>query len=243
MTVYIRPEDRDTRYDLWFVTYPCKVPQIQMRSIDDIRNNGTYVSGNKAYDHASAWEQIRVSIPIVRMVEHWANGANIYVIDLDKHARQIYNAIEAHLNAWGNHMDRSYNTRNVPEEDLIALDEFGMIMWQHAKWIDVKKIYNGLLQPKRAVPSIGSLAAFWNELDRKRAVEKEDQARHEKLNVQEVNFGGISYVKDTDRMLEEIKKHMDQGHVGRNAIDIYARRESFVDRMKESGHFRNYKRK
>lgn len=243
MTIYIRPEDRDTRYNLWYVMYPCKIPQIQMRSIDDIRYHGSYVTGNKAYDHAAAWEQIHVSIPIVKIIEHWFNGANVYIKDLDKHARPIYDAIEAHLQAWGNYMDRSFNTRKVLEEDLIALDEFGMIMWSHAKWIDVKKIYNGLLQPKRATPSIGSLAAFWEERDRKKAAEKAEDQLNEKLHVQTMQFGGIEYVKDTERMLDAIRRHSDQSHAGRNAMDIYARRESFVDRMKESGHFTNYKRK
>lgn len=243
MTVYIDEKDRDTRYALWYVTYLCKIPQIQMRTIDDIRYNGTYISGNPAFDHATNWERIHVRLPVVKMIEHWANGANIQIVDIDKHARTIYNACEAHLNAWGEYMDTSYNTKAVPEEDLIMLDEFAQLMYQHAKWVDVKAYYGGIIKPKAAIPSRGSLAAFWDTLDKKRAAQKEEEESRPDLRSQTVQFGGIEYVKDTNRMLDDLKKYMDNGHIGSNAVDIYARRESFVMRMKESGHFANYQRK
>lgn len=244
MTIYIAEEDRDTRYALWYVPYLCKIPQVQMRSIDDIRFNGTYISGNPAFDHATNWERIHVRLPIVKIVEHWVNGANVFIVDIDKHARPIYDAVEAHLNAWGEYLDTSYNTKPVPEEDLIALDEFAQLMWSHAKWVDVKKYYNGIIKPKAAVPSRGALAAFWDNLDKKREAQAEQEKDKVDFSTQSLRFSnGVEYVRDTNRMLEQLKKHMDQNHIGSNAVDIYSRRESFVARMKESGHFRNFHKK
>lgn len=243
MTIYIAEQDRDTRYPLWYETYKCKIPAIQMRTIDDIRYNGTYISGNPAFDHASNWERILVQLPVVKMIEHWSNGANLYIVDIDKHARKIYNDCEAHLNAWARHMEGSYNTKKIPEEDLIMLDEFAQLMYAHAKWVEVSQYYEGILKPKKATPSRGALAAFWENLDKTKAAREEEDRNRINLEPETLSFGGIDYVKDTSRMMEELKKHMGHDHVGKNAVDIYSRRESFVLRMKESGYFSNYQRR
>lgn len=243
MTIYIPESQRDTRYPLWIETYKCKIPAVQMRTLDDLRYNGTYVSGNPAFDHATNWERIHVYLPVVKMIEHWSNGANVFIVDIDKHARTIYDACEAHLRAWENHLESSYNTRNVPEEDLIMLDEFAQLMYAHAKWVEVKHYYDGILRPKKPTPSRGSLANFWEQLDKKKEAREEEERNQIKLEPETFSFGGIDYVKDSSRMIDELKKHMGTDHFGKNAVDIYSRRESFVLRMKENGYFKNYSRK
>ena len=242
MTVYISPENRDTRYNLWYVTYPCTAPYIQTRSIEEIKEYGTRISQNKAYDDAAAWERHRCALTVVQMIQHWMNGVNLNIIDLDKYARKIYDDLEAHLKAWGEHMDRAFNSRKVPEADLIAMDEFCALMYKHAKWIEVKHYYSGLLQPKKAIPSRATLGQFWAEQDKIKERQREQGVIDDKLLVQTYNFGGIEYVKDTNRMLEEIRKAGAQAFAGKLPLDIYPARESFVNRMKESGHFRNFTR-
>ena len=52
---YIRPENRDTRYALWFDRYQCRVPYIQTLSIDELSENGLPTSGDIHHDHAMQW--------------------------------------------------------------------------------------------------------------------------------------------------------------------------------------------
>lgn len=130
---YIRPENRDSRYPLWFVRYECRIPYIQTVSLDELTNDGLPTSGDIHHDHAMQWEPRYISIPIVRMAELWSEGANISLI---KHtdAPKIYQAISAHLHAWKQHIADSYHPNNPPFEDLLMLDQFANIVYEHAKF-------------------------------------------------------------------------------------------------------------
>ena len=105
MSTYIHPNNRDTRYPLWFDRYRCRVPFIQTLSIEELEQNGLPSSGDRYHDHAMQWEPRLMSIPIVRMAELWASGANISLVD-SKDSPQIYKAISAHLFAWKAHIEQ-----------------------------------------------------------------------------------------------------------------------------------------
>ncbi len=132
--LYIRPENRDTRYALWFDRYECTIPYIQMRTIEDLEQNGMPTSGDRHHDHATQWEPIRTMQPIHRMAEMWASGANVRLRKKDD-APKIYQAINLHLQAWKHHIETSYHPNKPPYEDLLVLDGFANVIYEHAKFV------------------------------------------------------------------------------------------------------------
>lgn len=128
---YIKPANRDTRYPLWFVRYPCRVPYIQLKTIEELEQDGLPTSGDIHHDHAMQWEPRLVSIPIVRMAVLWSNGANVSLVN-KADAPKIFEAISAHLHAWKDHIANSYNPNKPPYEDLLVLDQFANVVYDKA---------------------------------------------------------------------------------------------------------------
>lgn len=131
--MYIKPENRDTRYALWFERYECRVPFIQTLNIDELVEHGLPTSGDPHHDHAMQWEPRYLSLPIHRMAELWSNGANISLVK-QADAPKIYQAISAHLHAWKDHIAQSYHPAKPPYDDLLVLDQFANIIYEHAKF-------------------------------------------------------------------------------------------------------------
>lgn len=131
--MYIKPENRDTRYALWFERYQCRIPYIQTLSVDELVEHGLPTSGDPHHDHAMQWEPRLLSLPIHRMAELWSNGANIALVRRAD-APIIYKAISAHLFAWKEHIENSYHPTKPPYDDLLILDQFANIIYDHAKF-------------------------------------------------------------------------------------------------------------
>lgn len=130
--VYIPPENRDTRWPLWFKKYHVRIPHIQMLTIEEIED-GLPTSGDPHHDHASRWEPRHMLLPIHRLAELWGSGANIHFVKSED-TLQIYNDISAHLNAWKWHIQNEINYGEVPAEDLLLLDSFASSIYEHAKY-------------------------------------------------------------------------------------------------------------
>lgn len=230
MTIYIRPENRDTRYNLWHVLYQCRVPYIQSMSVEELAQKGMHVTGIAAYDHATAWEPRLISIPVVRMIELWHSGANVYLVNADQHVRQIYEDIQKHLAAWTQHINQTYNIRHIPEEDLKLMDEFNSVMWEHAKWVDKKVTWDGMLA-SRAVPSIASFSSFWEKRDK---LANEESAK--KANMVGGRFTskrGLEFIPDPETHLAELKRVGSISHIGQEAPDIHPARTTWADLMNQ----------
>lgn len=134
MLPYLPPHKRDTRYALWYETYKIRVPNIQARSVDDVIENGFYISGEEDFDHMTNWHREMRQVSIVRMAALWHQKANIFLVD-PKDSEKIYKAISAHLVEWRQLMRGSYN--NVikpPVTDLLILDNFATVIYEHAKF-------------------------------------------------------------------------------------------------------------
>lgn len=129
---YIRPENRDTRWALWYVRYQCRVPYIQTKSLEELEEYGLPTSGDRHHDHAMMWEPILKSIPIHQMADLWKNGANISLVKASD-APLIFEAISAHLHAWKDHLLHSYHPVKPPYDDLLVLDGFANVVYQHAR--------------------------------------------------------------------------------------------------------------
>lgn len=129
---YIPPENRDTRYDLWHVRYDVVVPFIRTLSIEQLEEDGLPTSGDKHHDHAMMWEPKRIAIPIEKMVDMRRDGVNISLVNRTD-AIKIYQAITRHLSAWKEYIEHSFHTIDPPTDDLLALDEFATLVYDHAK--------------------------------------------------------------------------------------------------------------
>lgn len=129
---YIPPENRDTRWPLWFKKYHVRVPHIQMLSIEEIEE-GLPTSGDEHHDHASRWEPRHLLLPVHRLAELWGSGANVHFVN-SKDTLQIYNDVSAHLVAWKNHIQNEVNYGEVPADDLLLLDQFANSIYEHAKF-------------------------------------------------------------------------------------------------------------
>ena len=130
---YIPERNRDTRYALWFDRYQCRVPYIQTLSIDELSENGLPTSGDIHHDHAMQWEPRLISLPIHRIAELWNEGANISLVKRTD-APKIFDAISKHLHAWKDHIANSYHPSTPPYDDLLLLDQFANVIYEHAKF-------------------------------------------------------------------------------------------------------------
>lgn len=131
--LYIPPNERDTRYPLWHELYECRVPWHQMRTIEEIEQFGTPSNGSKERDHDMLNENRDICIPIVRMASLYGQGATVFLADQSK-AKQIYEVISDHLNAWKARLEWQFNAGDVPIDDLQLLDRFANSVYEHAKY-------------------------------------------------------------------------------------------------------------
>ncbi len=198
-------------------------------SIDELGKKGIYVSGVAAYDHATAWEPRLMSISVVRMTELWHGGANIHLVDADKYVRQIYEDIQKHLNAWTEHLNTTYNVRNYPEEDLKILDDFNSMMYEHAKWIDKKTTWDGMLASRNNIPSIATFSNFWEKRD-KLKTEEERQAGS-RMGGRYKTKSGLEFISDPATQAAEVQRLSDMDHTGKEALDIHPARTTWSDLM------------
>lgn len=235
MTVYIRPEDRDTRYPLWYVLYKVRVPYIQSMTVEELSQRGIYTSGIGAYDHATAWEPRLMSVPIVRIIELWHNGANVYIVDIEKHCRPIYEAVQKHLEAWAHYKSSAYNLNNYPEEDLKIMDDFNNVMYEHAKWVESKRTWDGLISNRNVRASIATISDLWDKNAKIRR-EEEDKKRGSVENRRyNSKRGDLKFSSDPvthRKLLEEVA---DMSHAGKPAVDIHPKRTSWSDLIEQYG--------
>ncbi len=146
-SIYIPLKNRDTRYGLWHVRYPVTIPFIQMLSIEDIEE-GLPTAGDEQNDHAARWEPRRLQLPIVDMATYWHRGANVRLVNVAD-SEPIYRAITAHLYAWKNALENTYNPVRAPLEDLAILDQFASQVYEHAKFVFDPSSAVGLLSLRR----------------------------------------------------------------------------------------------
>lgn len=118
---------------IWSDLYRVRVPMLGSRSIEDIRMRGVVLSGNKDVDKDIENRLIVTYITIDKMVEHHRNNVPIRLCHAGD-ARKIYEAITPHVQRWMYHLETSVNTRNVPLEDLLAMEHFASVVYEHAKY-------------------------------------------------------------------------------------------------------------
>lgn len=123
----------DTTVDIWEYFYRVRMPYMQTRTLEDIRQKGTVISGVASYDADIGNQLITMCLNIDQMAEYFREGVPIRVCD-PKDTKQIYEAISRHIHAWKGQLERGINIGDAPIEDLILLDRLAHTVYEHAKY-------------------------------------------------------------------------------------------------------------
>src|SRR5574343_2048969 len=113
----------DTTVKLWEYYYKARIPTLASRSIQDIREKGTPISGVPEIDKDLKNQWTTTYLTIRQMVEYFQEGISVKVVDI-KDTKAIYEAISEHIHAWRERLERGINIGDAPIDDLIAMDQF-----------------------------------------------------------------------------------------------------------------------
>lgn len=123
--------DNDTTAKLWDKRYEVRYPFHATRTIEDIAQNGTYISGLKDVDNNHAKELIVGSLTVVDIITLvFDKGVTVRFVhrpDVDT----IYNDIRAHLEAWQKFSQTSYNHNPEVYDDLLKFDQFAELLFNN----------------------------------------------------------------------------------------------------------------
>src|SRR5574344_1467809 len=84
---------------LFEALYMVRLPEMYLRTEDDVRTRGTPTTGDIEVDMTLQNSMVRAYRTINQIFELWKQGVNIAVINYDD-TRKIYEAIQKHLLAW-----------------------------------------------------------------------------------------------------------------------------------------------
>lgn len=119
---------------IWEHLYLISLPEMYLRSEDDIRARGTTTTGDPQLDAVMHSRYSKAYRTINQMFELHRQGVNIYVVKYED-TEKIYNAIQAHLSIWFNYMSLGLNLYNAPFDDLLDLDKFANVVYDKAKFV------------------------------------------------------------------------------------------------------------
>lgn len=138
------PPITDTTAYLWDYLFKCRIPNLQTMSEEYIRFFGMPTTGDPGIDQAMADQWITTMIPISKMVEYSKQGISIKIVKYDD-VKTIYSYISLHLQAWKNQIGNGLNIGDAPIDDLIALDEFANLVYDHAKYQFTRSMADSIL--------------------------------------------------------------------------------------------------
>ena len=130
---YLDENGCDTAYYIFHELYLCRIPLVQLRSIDEIRTFGMPSAWDPVVDRQMANEPQLVMKPISEMAELYAQGAQIGIVRPED-TKRIYDRVSNHLEAWKHHIINRLNTNKAPIEDLLLLVKFASAVYEHAKF-------------------------------------------------------------------------------------------------------------
>ncbi len=118
--------------------YMIRVPVIATKTELELKIFGTVFTGNPDIDKGHMDEWVTVMWTIDRMVETSKKGIGIKVISFED-SKKIYESIMRHLRAWRNYKEQGININKIPYDDLISLDEFANLIYEHVKYEYIEK--------------------------------------------------------------------------------------------------------
>lgn len=129
----------DTTVKIWDYLYKVRIPYVESRSVDFLKKFGIAMTGVKEIDRDRKSEWITSFLPISIMVDLYKNSISIKVVKYED-TKEIYNAISDHIQAWKTQLEQGINIGDAPVEDLIAMDEFANLVYDHAKYQFTREI-------------------------------------------------------------------------------------------------------
>lgn len=141
---WVPDDQRDTRYWIFFELYLCRIPFIQMLSVEEIEQFGMPTSGHRESDYGTTNEMRQIMIPISDMANYYDRGCEISLVHYND-AERVYRRITDHLVAWKEHLANSLNIGDAPIEDLKLLDRLANAVYAHAKFQFTDEIIEGLV--------------------------------------------------------------------------------------------------
>jgi len=139
------PEDqRDTRWYLWNKKFLCSVRYGDTFTVERLRNQGIYTSGDPSVDRAMMNERTRFYLSINDMVEYFRQGILVGVVNREDTAK-IYDYVSNHIAAFRREIAIAWDLKDIPVEDLVLLDQFASTVYEHAKHEFTKEVANSLM--------------------------------------------------------------------------------------------------
>lgn len=129
---WLKEEDRHPAWEIWNLKWHCRMPYNQARSIEDIKQFGYISSGDQQLDRQRANQTWESMLTIAQMCDYFQEGADIRVRKKEDTVK-IYNIISNHLEGWQRFLAVNINMKGPPLEDLILLDRFASVVYEHAK--------------------------------------------------------------------------------------------------------------
>lgn len=119
---------------IWKDLYLISLPEMYLRTEEDIRTRGTTTTGDPQLDAVMHSRYVKAYRTIDQLFELYRQGVNAYVVNYSD-TEKIYYAIQAHLSCWYNYLQIGLNLSNTPFDDLMALDRFASVVYDKAKFV------------------------------------------------------------------------------------------------------------
>lgn len=194
----------DTTEKIWEWYFKASIPYLQSRMIDHIRLLGTPISGIKAVDKELANQWVTTMLTIDQMVELYKRGVPVRV-PIVSDTKQIYDFISQHIYAWKQRLERGINIGDAPIEDLIALDEFANIVYEHAKYQFTRETADSLISRHLSSLQRFNASNFFN----REALDKLNIPSTNALpGVTRINAQDDNYIPDRDSLSEFFKDRL-----------------------------------
>lgn len=116
---------------IWEALFMASVPFKDTMSDDYIRLFGMPTVGDPVIDRDMHNQPIYTYMTINKMVEYFRAGINVKI---QKHSdtKRIYDIISRYINCWKEQLDHGINIGGAPIDDLILLDRFASVVFEHA---------------------------------------------------------------------------------------------------------------
>lgn len=148
------PKNQDTSYYLWEVLFQCRIPESATVSELEYRVRGVATTGNIEMDRDIGNQLKLMWLPIHQMVEYHRVGVPVRLVKVSD-AEVIYGYVQNHLEAWLERIRNSFNDREAPVDDLVALDNFANDVYSHARYSTKSALLENSLS--RAIMNLGGM--------------------------------------------------------------------------------------
>lgn len=157
----IKQQEIDTTSLLWEYYFKVRMPYLQTRSLQDIKNTGVAVTGIREIDNDIPNQQLTTMLTIAQMAEYYQEGVPIRVV-MYEDIKTIYSYISQHIHAWKSRLQYGVNIGNAPIQDLILLDQFANAIYDHAKYQFTTEIADSLIGQHFAKTQRATVNNFFN---------------------------------------------------------------------------------